>query len=39
MSICDESEDPERDDTLVKLQQFSNFDDRSVQFVEVNAPF
>ena len=36
MSICDDCEDPERDDALSNLQQFSHFDDRTIQFVEVH---
>lgn len=36
MLICDDSEDPERDDVLNNLQQFSHVDDRTLQFVEVN---
>lgn len=34
MLICDDSEDPERDDVLNNLQQFSHVDDRTLQFVE-----
>ena len=37
MSICNEAEDLERDNILIELKYFSNFDDRSIQFVEVNA--
>ena len=36
MSICNEAEDLERDNILIELKYFSNFDDRSIQFVEVN---
>ena len=36
MLICTDSEDGERDKILSNLQQFSNFDDRTVQFVEVS---
>ena len=36
MSICDDVEDTERDDALSNLQQLSHFDDRTVQFIEVN---
>ena len=36
MSICDDSEDPERDNVLNNLQQFCHVDDRTIQFVEVN---
>lgn len=35
LSICDDVEDPDRDTALKKLQQFSHFDDRTVQFIEV----
>lgn len=35
LSICDNVEDPGRDTALKKLQQFSQFDDRTVQFIEV----
>ena len=35
ISICNDPEDLERDDALSNLQQFSHFDDRAVQFVEV----
>jgi len=37
MSICEDSEDIDRDDLLVKLQQLSHFDERTVQFVEVSS--
>lgn len=37
MSICNDAEDADRDNVLSDLQQFSNFDDRSVQFIEVTS--
>ena len=35
MSICNEAEDLERDNLLIDLKQFSQVDDRTIQFVEV----